>query len=105
MVICLDHPDRFDESLIVQMSLEKDEINPRKQISSPQPEVSSNHTPPTALVPRLDDINAYHTVKHPSTVKAMPKQPANHGAPVREYMNKKVSGVLLEGMKLLSIEK
>ncbi|KAK4170425.1 putative dpy-30 domain-protein [Cladorrhinum sp. PSN259] len=34
----------------------------------------------------------------------MPAEPPLHGAPVRQYLNSKVTGVLLEGMKLLARE-
>lgn len=34
----------------------------------------------------------------------MPAKAASHGAPARRYLNKKVTGVLLEGMKRLAAE-
>ncbi|MCJ1257248.1 COMPASS (complex proteins associated with Set1p) component [Lignoscripta atroalba] len=34
----------------------------------------------------------------------MPSKAAAHGAPVRRYLNEKVTGVLLEGMKKLAAE-
>ncbi|KAK3311130.1 uncharacterized protein B0T15DRAFT_520527 [Chaetomium strumarium] len=35
---------------------------------------------------------------------AMPSEAAAHGAPVRQYINSKITGVLLEGMKLVARE-
>jgi COMPASS component SDC1 len=35
---------------------------------------------------------------------AMPSEAAAHGAPVRQYLNSKVTGVLLEGMKIVARE-
>lgn len=34
----------------------------------------------------------------------MPSEAAVHGAPVRQYINGKITGVLLEGMKLVAKE-
>ncbi len=34
----------------------------------------------------------------------MPSKAAPHGAPARRYLNEKVTGVLLEGMKKLALE-
>lgn len=34
----------------------------------------------------------------------MPTKAAPHGAPARRYLNEKVTGVLLEGMKRLAAE-
>lgn len=42
--------------------------------------------------------------QHPDPVAAMPAEAPPHGAPTRQYLNSKVTGVLLEGMKLLAKE-
>ena len=42
--------------------------------------------------------------KPASTDPALPSQAASHGAPARRYLNDKVTGVLLEGMKRLAAE-
>lgn len=34
----------------------------------------------------------------------MPSKAASHGAPARRYLNEKVTGVLLEGMKRLAAD-
>ncbi|KAK0656838.1 hypothetical protein B0T16DRAFT_315683 [Cercophora newfieldiana] len=41
---------------------------------------------------------------HPDTGFTMPPEAPAHGAPVRQYINTKVTGVLLEGMKLIAKE-
>ena len=38
------------------------------------------------------------------TTAPMPTKAASHGAPARRYLNEKVTGVLLEGMKRLASE-
>jgi len=43
---------------------------------------------------------------HPDTAGfTMPAEAAQHGAPVRQYINSKVTGPLLEGMKLVAKER
>jgi COMPASS component SDC1 len=39
---------------------------------------------------------------HPDTGFTMPSEAPAHGAPVRKYLNENVTGVLLEGMKLIA---
>jgi len=41
---------------------------------------------------------------HPDPGFAMPSEAPLHGAPVRQYINSKVTGALLEGMKLVAKE-
>lgn len=41
---------------------------------------------------------------HPDPGYTMPPEPAAHGAPVRQYLNSKVTPALLEGMKMLAKE-
>ncbi|KAK0632566.1 hypothetical protein B0T14DRAFT_504580 [Immersiella caudata] len=41
---------------------------------------------------------------HPDTGFTMPSEAPPHGAPVRQYLNTKVTGVLLDGMKLIAYE-
>ncbi|KAI1448069.1 hypothetical protein F5Y02DRAFT_377188 [Annulohypoxylon stygium] len=40
--------------------------------------------------------------QHPDTGFTMPSEAPPHGAPVRQYLNTKVTGPLLDGMKLLA---
>lgn len=44
------------------------------------------------------------TSAHPDQGPAMPAEAAVHGAPVRQYMNAKVTPVLLEAMKIIAKE-
>ncbi|KAK0723997.1 hypothetical protein B0T21DRAFT_293910 [Apiosordaria backusii] len=39
-----------------------------------------------------------------ATASSMPSEAPLHGAPVRQYINSKITGVLLEGMKLVARE-
>jgi len=39
---------------------------------------------------------------HPDSAFTMPTEAPVHGAPVRQYLNTKVTGVLLEGMKIIA---
>ncbi|KAK3694097.1 hypothetical protein B0T22DRAFT_451642 [Podospora appendiculata] len=39
---------------------------------------------------------------HPDSGFAMPAEAPVHGAPVRQYINTKITGVLLEGMKMVA---
>lgn len=39
---------------------------------------------------------------HPEPSFNMPSEAATHGAPARVYLNTKVTGVLLEGMKIIA---
>jgi COMPASS component SDC1 len=41
---------------------------------------------------------------HPDPGYTMPSEPAAHGAPVRQYLNSRVTPALLEGMKMLAKE-
>lgn len=40
----------------------------------------------------------------PETTTPMPSKAASHGAPARRYLNEKVTGTLLEGMRRLALE-
>jgi len=54
--------------------------------------------------PNGNDITARATSQHPDPAPTIPKEAPPHGAPVRQYLNGKVTGVLLDGMKLLAKE-
>lgn len=40
----------------------------------------------------------------PSSTTPLPTEATPHGAPVRQYINGKITGVLLEGMKIVARE-
>lgn len=54
--------------------------------------------------PNGNDIASRATSQHPDPAPTIPKEAPPHGAPTRQYLNSKVTGVLLEGMKLLAKE-
>jgi COMPASS component SDC1 len=51
-----------------------------------------------------NDATSRATSQHPDPAPAIPKEAPPHGAPTRQYLNSKVTGVLLEGMKQLAKE-
>ncbi|MCJ1427423.1 hypothetical protein MMC29_005326 [Sticta canariensis] len=69
-------------------------------IPSPAPQPVSNTSTPapqrTATPTRSTNGNL--------ETSPMPTKAASHGAPARRYLNEKVTGVLLEGMKRLAAE-
>ena len=50
------------------------------------------------------DATSRATSQHPDPAPTIPKEAPPHGAPTRQYLNGKVTGVLLEGMKQLAKE-
>ncbi|TVY45687.1 Set1 complex component [Lachnellula subtilissima] len=50
------------------------------------------------------DATSRATSQHPDPAPAIPKEAPPHGAPTRQYLNGKVTGVLLDGMKQLAKE-
>ena len=54
--------------------------------------------------PNGNDMTSRATSQHPDPAPTIPKEAPPHGAPVRQYLNGKVTGVLLDGMKLLAKE-
>ncbi|MDI1488305.1 MAG: COMPASS (complex proteins associated with Set1p) component [Ramalina farinacea] len=65
--------------------------------------------PPTALPSAATPVPRTATPKKEpngtaETTAPMPTKAASHGAPARRYLNEKVTGVLLEGMKRLASE-
>ncbi|TAQ90215.1 hypothetical protein B7494_g1509 [Chlorociboria aeruginascens] len=51
-----------------------------------------------------NEITSRATSQHPDPTPAIPSEAPLHGAPTRQYLNSKVTGVLLEGMKQLAKE-
>ncbi|KAH6709651.1 hypothetical protein BKA61DRAFT_614730 [Leptodontidium sp. MPI-SDFR-AT-0119] len=65
--------------------------------------------PAAKSVPPSRNINGNEntsraTSQHPDPTPTMPKEAPPHGAPIRQYLNSKVTGPLMEGMKLLAKE-
>jgi len=51
-----------------------------------------------------NDVASRATSQHPDPAPSIPKEAPPHGAPTRQYLNGKVTGPLLEGMKLIAKE-
>jgi COMPASS component SDC1 len=51
-----------------------------------------------------NDVTSRATSQHPDPVITIPKEAPPHGAPTRQYLNGKVTGPLLEGMKIIAKE-
>jgi hypothetical protein len=54
--------------------------------------------------PRGGAVNGTGPPAEQATVAALPTEATPHGAPVRQYLNSKVTKVLMEGMKVLAKE-
>ncbi len=54
--------------------------------------------------PANGEAGSRATSAHPDPGFTLPSEAPAHGAPVRQYINTKVTGTLLEGMKLLAKE-
>lgn len=73
----------------------------------PQPSLIGHHpsaTPTPTPVPQRTATPTRNIINGQIEPSPMPLKAAAHGAPVRRYLNEKVTGVLLEGMKRLVIE-
>lgn len=51
-----------------------------------------------------NDVTSRATSQHPDPTPTIPKEAPPHGAPTRQYLNNKVTGPLMDGMKLLAKE-
>ncbi len=51
-----------------------------------------------------NETSSRATSQHPDPSPALPTEAPPHGAPTRQYLNSKVTGALLEGMKQLAKE-
>ncbi|KAK4660307.1 COMPASS (complex proteins associated with Set1p) component [Podospora pseudocomata] len=86
---------------------------PRTTTPIPLPHIPGFTAPATASNSRATSVHPPEqqaTVPPPTNTTAqtttipMPSEPPLHGAPVRQYINSKITGVLLEGMKLVARE-
>ncbi|KAL8763563.1 MAG: hypothetical protein Q9184_000690 [Pyrenodesmia sp. 2 TL-2023] len=69
--------------------------------AAPSPAVPPSAATPTAQRTATPQRNINGNVEAPHP---LPAKAAVHGAPARRYLNEKVTGVLLEGMKRLAVE-
>ncbi|KAL2119020.1 hypothetical protein VTJ04DRAFT_5980 [Mycothermus thermophilus] len=67
---------------------------------------SNNQTQPTPSAPAAQAAPSPAPAASSSTAApALPTEPTPNGAPVRQYINSKITGVLLEGMKIVAKER
>jgi COMPASS component SDC1 len=59
----------------------------------------------TPLRTNGNDVTSRATSQHPEPTYTMPKKAPPNGAPTRKYLNSKVTGPLMDGMKLIAKEK
>ncbi|KAL2065112.1 hypothetical protein VTL71DRAFT_4252 [Oculimacula yallundae] len=59
---------------------------------------------PSRMTNGSNDSTSRATSLHPDPTPTMPKEAPAHGAPTRQYLNGKVTGPLMDGMKLLAKE-
>ncbi|KAI4112910.1 MAG: hypothetical protein LQ345_006013 [Seirophora villosa] len=69
--------------------------------AAPSPAVAQSAATPTAQRTATPSRNTNGIIEAPPP---LPVKAAAHGAPARRYLNEKVTGVLLEGMKKLAVE-
>ncbi|KAH9909186.1 hypothetical protein F4778DRAFT_217451 [Xylariomycetidae sp. FL2044] len=69
--------------------------------NAPSPAPARTGTP---LRTNGQETTSRATSQHPDAAPAMPTEAPPHGDPVRRYLNTKVTGVLLEGMKKIARE-
>ncbi|MCJ1409528.1 COMPASS (complex proteins associated with Set1p) component [Ptychographa xylographoides] len=82
------------------------DASPLPQPIQPQPPVAPTIAPAPQVVRNSTPVrttNGTATAVTPAPAP-MPSKAAPHGAPARRYLNEKVTGVLLEGMKRLAAE-
>ncbi len=72
---------------------------PIARIPTPVPATAAQQQQPTSRA-----ASAHPDPAPPTTGFTMPTEAAPHGAPVRQYINSKITGVLLEGMKIVARE-
>ncbi|KAI6716837.1 hypothetical protein JHW43_000570 [Diplocarpon mali] len=74
---------------------------------------SSTANAPSPIPPRVgtpsrntngNDTPSRAASQHPEPSSTIPKEAPPHGAPTRQYLNSKVTGPLMDGMKLLAKE-
>ncbi|SPQ19271.1 9424a8ce-9731-4422-97d3-e5c0e5851ba5 [Thermothielavioides terrestris] len=79
---------------------------PSPSPSHPQPPAAPPARVPTPTTTTTPAATAPGMPPHAGTTAgfAMPAEAAAHGAPVRQYINGRITGVLLEGMKMVARE-
>ncbi|KUJ24059.1 uncharacterized protein LY89DRAFT_633897 [Mollisia scopiformis] len=83
------------------------------EVASPAVVASAAANAPSPLPGRMgtpsrtngNDVTSRATSQHPDPAATIPKEAPPHGAPTRQYINSKVTGPLIDGMKLVAKEK
>ncbi len=77
------------------------------QASPFQPMVTNQQStvPPSSAMQQRTATPSRHVNGVVEAAGPMPSKAAAHGAPARRYLNEKVTGVLLEGMKRLAADR
>lgn len=77
------------------------------EAAPPLPQMNYAPIPPTPVPAAQRTATPTRHINGTATVEVAPPMPsktASHGAPARRYLNEKVTGVLLEGMKRLAAD-
>lgn len=75
--------------------------------SSPRPVrmgTPARHAPGSAANVERNETGSRAASVHPEATFTMPNEAPSNGAPVRQYINTKLTGPLLEGMKMIAKE-
>lgn len=78
-----------------------------RQLKPPLPQTNYAPIPPTPVPAAQRTATPTRPVNGTAVAEVAPPMPskaASHGAPARRYLNEKVTGVLLEGMKRLAAD-
>ncbi|KAL8943751.1 MAG: hypothetical protein Q9216_000857 [Gyalolechia sp. 2 TL-2023] len=115
----LPHTIQVDQAPQVQQQQQGEPIPIQSSGDSPAPPLMNIHAdidmvdsgptpiiPPVAVTPTPQRVATpiRNTNGNVETPVPLPARAAIHGAPARRYLNEKVTGVLLEGMKRLAVE-
>ncbi|KAL1841385.1 hypothetical protein VTJ49DRAFT_7115 [Mycothermus thermophilus] len=73
-------------------------------IPSNQAQAQGHPTPPTQPQAAPSPAPAPSSTGGGTAPPPLPTEPTPNGAPVRQYINSKITGVLLEGMKIVARE-
>ncbi|KAH6646372.1 hypothetical protein BKA67DRAFT_584082 [Truncatella angustata] len=76
---------------------------PQQHAASPAPGGRAGGTPARATN-GMQESSSRAASAHPDPGFTMPSEAPPHGAPARQYLNSKVTGAVLEGMKLVAKE-
>ncbi|KAF4634873.1 hypothetical protein G7Y89_g3223 [Cudoniella acicularis] len=106
-------PQRDIAAPAYQQAMPQEPANPSISTTpSPAPAIGTTNAP-SPIPPRVgtpgrnvngNDVTSRATSQHPDPAPTIPKEAPPHGAPTRQYLNSKVTGPLMEGMKHIAKE-